>query len=120
MSYSIEGRAFKLDDLKQHLDAEFSKAGTKFQGKMPPSEFLAKTMEKFGKVIGEHLVIIDNEYWEEFNPLPNYVDLFRRYYEDSTAGHALLRAPHTLIPASTYAGANEMEFEGVQFPAEDD
>lgn len=118
MSYTVMGRAYRIEELKTYIDNELAKAGTKFNDKMAGSEFLCKTMDKFGSVLGDHFVIIENQYWEEYDPFACYGALFERYYEDAKAGSLLYYAPHEKIVAST-ADSN-LTFEGIVFPGEDD
>lgn len=79
MGVSIHGTILDLQKLADTLRERLSEtaADTKF---LEPSQFLATVAPFFGHVEGNTFYTIWNEYYDDYNPASNFMEIIERYY----------------------------------------
>jgi hypothetical protein len=90
------------------------------EGQLRPLELLEKVRPLFGVTFDSKIFVMQNvEYWEDYSPWSEFIDLFDRYY-GSDEGYAALLAAEVLWH---YTGANADEVAeeiGIELPEAED
>jgi hypothetical protein len=63
-----------------YLEQEIDNNGGRKANQLPPRQFLAKYLPKFGAMDGGNYYCLYNEYWEEYNPCQNLGSFVGAYY----------------------------------------
>jgi hypothetical protein len=96
-----------------------SRSKAKAKGKMQPVELLEKAMPEAGLVQSNLFILMNNEYWEDYDPWHNLLYLFGQYYGDddnySTFEDCLIARKNDGFNSSDFA--DEI---GVELPEDDE
>lgn len=82
MGASIDARVYHIDTVVGQMEAflETHAEHRRPEATVEPADFIEKVMPNFGVVVGEHFVMVYNEYYEGYNPTSNFLHSAHTYY----------------------------------------
>lgn len=101
MGMSVDIHAYDVEKLKAADDKGF----TAKEDQLKPSAFLEKLMPVAGAVYNGVFVMQSCDYWEDYNPWSNMLQVFERYYQSSNGYDVFDEAQ----VANIYNGIEEYE-----------
>lgn len=80
MGVSIHGDAFEVSKVIAQIEDYVEKQGGLREGALNPVAFLEEAGPQFGIILGDHFVLVYNEYYEDYNPSYNFDRAVSIYY----------------------------------------
>lgn|SRR5690606_3743901 len=108
MGISIEVRVGDFNEIKTELISRF---------KIEDEVFLEKILLQFGEKIGDKYVLLNNEFWDEFNSYYGISTFIDRYYSVEDSFDIFLRMKEVNANWNVYDAADEL---GVELPEEEE
>jgi hypothetical protein len=80
MGVSINGEAYRVDDVIKQIDTYVVSNGGFREGALSADEFFHTLADDFGIILGEHFALVYNEYYESYNPAYEFTKAVSSYY----------------------------------------
>lgn len=80
MGMTVDARAYNIEEMKSTFEKVYDENAEALEGKMRPSEFLDIIMPKLGTVFHDKLIVVWNDYAEDYNGALNLIVALDEYY----------------------------------------
>lgn len=81
MGVSIDAEIYDIATMTEQFESFLAEhSAYRRENTVEPAVFLEKVMPNFGAVVGDKFVMVYNEYYEDYNPVLNFLESANTYY----------------------------------------